>query len=304
MKALADYIHRRGLKAGLYTSPGPTTCGGYVGSYQHEAEDARRFAEWGFDFLKYDWCSYAGVAGGKDLAHLKKPYERMWGELQKLDRDIVLNLCQYGMGDVWTWGASCGNSWRTADDVGGSYNSLPTNILRDGFGLYANRQLHKFAGPGGWNDPDYLLLGYIMGPHGQARTPLTPNEQYAYVSLWSLVAAPLIFSGDITRLDDFTLGLLCNDEVIDVDQDPLGARPTAPRSKEHPRFGSASWRTARRRSGCSITARRRPPSRPIGRTSASTASRRFATSGGRKIWDSSRTAFPPPCRGTAWFLCG
>ena len=223
MKAMTDYIHRRGFKAGIYSSPGPTDCAGHVGSYRHETEDARRFAEWGFDFLKYDWCSYGTVAGGKDLAHLRKPYERMWSELQKVDRDIVLNLCQYGMGDVWKWGASCGNSWRTAGDLGWpSDREIYKNILRDGFGLYADRQLHKSAGPGGWNDPDYLLLGYVLGPHGQERTPLSPNEQYTYVSLWSLVAAPLIFSGDMNRLDDFTLGLLSNDEVIDVDQDPLG----------------------------------------------------------------------------------
>jgi alpha-galactosidase len=223
MKALTDYIHRRGFKAGIYSSPGPTDCAGHVGSYRHETEDARRFAEWGFDFLKYDWCSYGNVAGGKDLAHLKKPYERMWNELQKVDRDIVLNLCQYGMGDVWKWGASCGNSWRTAGDLGWpSDRDIYKNILRDGFGLYADRQLHKSASPGGWNDPDYLLLGYVLGPHSQERTPLSSNEQYTYVSLWSLVAAPLIFSGDMNRLDDFTLGLLCNDEVIDVDQDPLG----------------------------------------------------------------------------------
>ena len=219
MKGLTDYIHRRGLKAGLHTSPGPTDCGGFCGCYQHEAQDARRIAAWGFDFLKYDWCSYGNVAGGNDLAHLKKPYELMWGELQKVDRDIVFNLCQYGMGDVWKWGASCGNSWRTAGDLGEpSAANNYKNILRDGFGLYADRQLHKFAAPGGWNDPDYVLLGYLA----DGRTRLSPNEQYAYVSLWSLVAAPLIFSGDMTRLDDFTLGLLCNDEVIDVDQDPLG----------------------------------------------------------------------------------
>jgi alpha-galactosidase len=219
MKALADYIHRRGLKAGLHMSPGPTDCGGFCGCYQHEAQDARRIAAWGFDFLKYDWCSYGNVAGGNDLAHLKKPYERMWGELQKVDRDIVFNLCQYGMGDVWKWGASCGNSWRTAGDLGEpSAADCRKNILRDGFGLYADRQLHKFAAPGGWNDPDYVLLGCLA----DGRTRLTPSEQYAYFSLWSLVAAPLIFSGDMNRLDDFTLGLLCNDEVIDVDQDPLG----------------------------------------------------------------------------------
>ena len=200
------------------------TCGGYVGCYQHEAQDARQFAKWGFDFLKYDWCSYGQVAGGDKLPQLKKPYELMCAELKKLDRDIVLNLCQYGMGDVWEWGAaSGGNSWRTAGDLGGSFEGIPAALFRDVFGLYGRNELQKFNGPGGWNDPDYLLLGYLSNwKGGTAPTPLSPNEQYSHVSLWCLLAAPLIFSGDITRLDEFTLSLLCNDEVIEVDQDPLG----------------------------------------------------------------------------------
>ncbi len=223
MKALADYIHGKGLKAGLYTSPGPTTCGGYVGAYRHEAQDARQFARWGFDFLKYDWCSYEGVAGGKDRAHLKKPYELMYNELKKVDRDIVLNLCQYGMGKVWEWGASVGNSWRTAGDLGGSFTGIPAALFRDVFGLYGRNELQKYGGPGGWNDPDYLLIGYLSNwKGGSAPTPMTPNEQYSHVSLWCLLSAPLILSGDITRLDAFTLSLLTNDEVLDVDQDPLG----------------------------------------------------------------------------------
>ena len=221
MKALTDYIHQRGLKAGIYCLPGPidnpTHHGGYVGSYQHEAEDARCFAEWGFDFLKYDWCEFDKFTGRSSLADLQRPYALMWGELKKQNRDIVFNLCQFGMGDSWKWAATMGNSWRTAGDLGGR------SIFYDGFDLYANHQLHKFGGPGGWNDPDYLLLGYVFDDHGgTSRTRLTPNEQYTQVTLWSLVAAPLIFSGDMMRLDDFTLNLLCNDEVIDVDQDPLG----------------------------------------------------------------------------------
>ena len=113
-------------------------------------------------------------------------------------------------------------TYNQSRSVHSQIKDIPNKIIWDGSELYARRQLHKFAGPGGWNDPDYLLLGYIKGPHGPERTPLSPNEQYVQVSFWSLVAAPLIFSGDITRMDDFTLGLLCNDEVIDVDQDPLG----------------------------------------------------------------------------------
>jgi alpha-galactosidase len=225
MKALTDYIHAKGLKAGIYTGPGPLTCARHIASYQHEQQDVERFVEWGFDFLKHDWCSYRNIAGkNPDLAAMQKPYRLISEILRRQPRDIVLNLCQYGMGNVWEWGKEVGgHSWRTAGDLGGSFEEIGTALFRDGFDVYAQRELHKFGGPGGWNDPDYLLLGYLSNWKGQTvPTPLTPNEQYSHVSLWALVAAPLIFSGDITRLDDFTLGLLCNDEVIDVDQDPLG----------------------------------------------------------------------------------
>ena len=224
MKALTDYIHVRGLKAGIYTSPGPATCAGHEGAYQHEEADVARFVEWGFDFLKYDWCSYGNIAKGNSREELKKPYQLVGDILKRQPRDLVFNLCQYGMGNVWEWGKAVGgHSWRTAGDLGGSYEGIAAALFRDGFDVYARNELHKFGGPGAWNDPDYLLLGYLSNWRGQtALTPLTPNEQYTHVSLWSLVAAPLIFSGDLTRLDEFTLGLLCNDEIIDVDQDPLG----------------------------------------------------------------------------------
>jgi alpha-galactosidase len=224
MKALTDYIHSRGLKAGIYTSPGPLTCAGHVGAYKFEEKDVTRFAEWGYDFLKYDWCSYGDVARTDALPDLKKPYLLISELLKKQKRDIVLNLCQYGMGDVWKWGKEVGgNSWRTAGDLGGSFEGIGTALFRDGFDVYSRDSLHLYAGQGGWNDPDYLLIGYLSNWSGETvPTPLTPNEQYTQVSLWSLVAAPLILSGDITRLDDFTLSLLTNDEVIEVDQDPLG----------------------------------------------------------------------------------
>jgi alpha-galactosidase len=233
MKALTDYIHGKGLKAGIYSSPGPVDCADDEGSYQHEEQDARQFAAWGFDFLKYDWCSYGSIAGygygdiGKKqapLAALQKPYRQMGEILKRLDRDVVLNLCQYGMGDVWKWGREVGgHSWRTAGDLGETFEGIPATLFRDAFGLYGRNELQKYSRPGAWNDPDYLLLGYLSNWKGQtAPTPLLPNEQYAHVSLWCLLAAPLILSGDITRLDDFTLSLLTNDEVLEVDQDPLG----------------------------------------------------------------------------------
>jgi alpha-galactosidase len=222
MHGLADYIHGKGLKAGLYTSPGPWTCGGYVGAYEHEATDARKFAEWGFDFLKYDWCSYGSKAGGKAVVNLKKPYQQMWGELQKLERDIVFNLCQYGMGEVWQWGGEVGNSWRTTGDLGLERGAHLPGFYRIGM---SNARHWEFAQPGAWNDPDYILIGWVGDAHGMGegkKTTLTPNEQYSYMSMWSLMAAPLIFSGDMARLDAFTLNVLCNAEVIEVDQDPLG----------------------------------------------------------------------------------
>ena len=224
MVALTGYIHSLGLKAGIYTSPGPLTCGGYTGAYKHEEKTVARFVDWGFDFLKYDWCSYEKVVANDSISELQKPYLVISEILKKQNRDIILNLCQYGMGDVWKWGKSVGgNSWRTAGDLGGSFEEIGTALFRDGFDVYTNNELYKYGGPGGWNDPDYLLIGLLSNWKGSTvPTPLTPNEQYTQVSLWSLQAAPLILSGDITLLDEFTLSLLTNDEIIEVDQDPLG----------------------------------------------------------------------------------
>jgi len=222
MKALTDYIHAKGLKAGIYTSPGPRTCAGFTGSWQHEAQDARQFADWGFDFLKYDWCSYGEIAKNDpdpEPVKLKKPYKLMGDILKQQRRDIVFNLCQYGMGKVWEWGAEVGgHCWRTAGDLGFELDRIFAVALR-------NAQHRAWSKPGAWNDPDYIQIGYI----GDARRgglpapcPLSPNEQYAFMSLWCLMAAPLFYSGDMGRLDEFTINVLCNPEVIDVDQDPLG----------------------------------------------------------------------------------
>jgi alpha-galactosidase len=224
IKGMVDYIHGQGLKAGLYTGPGPWTCAGYVASYEHEQVDAEKFAEWGFDFLKHDWCSYRDVAGGKTLEHLQRPYKKMGDILQKLPRDIVYNLCQYGMGDVWTWGAEVeGNCWRTTGDLGLARGDLLPGFYSIGL---SNARHYEHAGPGRWNDPDYILIGYVGNARNQNEpgqlTTLTPNEQYSYMSMWCLMAAPLIFSGDMRRLDDFTLNILCNAEAIEVNQDPLG----------------------------------------------------------------------------------
>jgi alpha-galactosidase len=223
MKALTDYIHTKGLRAGLYTSPGPLTCQQFQGSYGHEEVDARKFAEWGFDFLKYDWCSYGDVSTGQGQERFRKPYRVMGKILEKLDRDIVYNLCQYGMGDVWTWGGGVGgNSWRTTGDLGLEKGERLPGFYHIGF---KNAEHFEYARPGQWNDPDYILIGWVGDAHDQGEgqpTKLTAHEQYSYMSMWSLMAAPLVFSGDMAKLDEFTLNILCNSEVIDVDQDSLG----------------------------------------------------------------------------------
>ena len=219
MKALTGYIHSYGLKAGLYSSPGPLTCGQFTGSYQHEESDARSYADWGFDYLKYDWCSYDQIAKDGSLSELQKPYKKMKSALEKVNRDILFSLCQYGNGNVWKWGGSVGgNTWRTTGDIMPNWESMS----KIGFNQEAAA---PYAKPGNWNDPDMLVVGWVGfgNPHP---TELTPNEQYTHISLWSLLSAPLLIGCDLTRLDDFTLNLLTNDEVIDIDQDPLGKQAT------------------------------------------------------------------------------
>ena len=216
MKGLTDYVHAKGLKTGIYSSPGPTTCAGFTASYQFEEKDARRWAEWGFDYIKYDWCSYGNIYKGKAIEEYQKPYVIMRQALNKVDRDIVFSFCQYGMGDVWKWGEKIGgNCWRTTGDITDSWISMS----RIGF----NQAGHEVnAGPGHWNDPDMLVVGLVgWGPQLHP-SRLTPDEQYTHISLWSLLSAPLLIGCDMTRMDPFTLNLLTNDEVIDINQDPLG----------------------------------------------------------------------------------
>jgi alpha-galactosidase len=221
MKALCDYIHDKGLKAGIYSSPGPQTCAGFTASYKFEDKDAQRYAQWGFDYLKYDWCSYGRIANtgrGRpmpELPVLKKPYQVMRAALDNVHRDIVYSLCQYGMGDVWQWGAEVGgNCWRTTGDITDTWSSM----AKIGFAQAGHEQ---FAGPGHWNDPDMLVVG-MVGWGKLHPTRLTPNEQYTHISLWCLLCSPLLIGCDMAQLDDFTLSLLTNDEVLEVNQDPLG----------------------------------------------------------------------------------
>ena len=224
MKAMADYIHGKGLRAGLYSSPGPSTCGGYTASYRHEVDDAKQWAAWGFDYIKYDWCSYGGVASKikagpnppSPLEVYQHPYAVMRDALAKQDRDVLFSFCQYGMGDVWKWGDQFGgNCWRTTGDINDSWGSMA--------GIGFSQSGHApYAGPGHWNDPDMLVVGKVGWGPKLHPTRLTPNEQYTHISLWSLLSAPLLIGCDMTQLDPFTFGLLSNDEVIAVNQDPLG----------------------------------------------------------------------------------
>ena len=220
MKALTDYVHAKGLKIGIYSSPGPKTCGGNEGSYQHEEQDARQFARWGFDYLKYDWCSYGNIAPNPSLEQMKKPYQMMHAALERQPRDIVFSLCQYGMGDVWKWGASVGgNCWRTGNDIVDTWTSVATI----GFGQVGHEQ---YGGPGHWNDPDMLVVGKVGWSANVRPTRLTVNEQFTHISLWALLDSPLLIGCDMTKLDDFTQGLLSNDEVLAVNQDSLGCQAT------------------------------------------------------------------------------
>jgi len=226
MQALTDHIHDKGLKAGIYATPGPRDCQDYEGSYQHEAQDAKTIAEWGFDLLKYDWCRYSEVykqlhESEQTIEAQKKPFELMDSLLGKQNRDILYYICQYGMGDVWKWGDALGELWRIGGDLahtfdkGGVYRIAKQNI-----------ELREFNGPGGWNDPDFLMLDTWRPPKdkgGPIRpVPFSPNEKYSYMSLWCMMSSPLFFCGDMSQLDEFDLNLLCNNEMVAINQDKLG----------------------------------------------------------------------------------
>ncbi|MCS7079290.1 MAG: putative Ig domain-containing protein [Chloracidobacterium sp.] len=222
MAALGDFLHAKGLLFGIYTSPGPFTCGRYVGSWRHEEADAQLYAKWGVDYLKHDWCSYEGIARQKTPEALQRPYAVMRAALDKTDRDIVYAICQYGMGEVWTWArnpAIRGNLWRTTSDIEDTWAS----VSAIGF---QHSPLARFAGPGGWNDPDMLVVGVVGWGEQTRPTRLTPDEQITHVTLWALLAAPLMLGCDLTQLNEFTRRLLTNPEVIAIDQDELGVAAT------------------------------------------------------------------------------
>ncbi|HJX96073.1 MAG TPA: glycoside hydrolase family 27 protein [Candidatus Acidoferrum sp.] len=246
MKALADYVHGKGLKLGIYSSPGPKTCAKFEGSYGHEEQDAQTYGAWGMDYLKYDLCSFGKImeaADSPEAAHklMVDAYEKMHKALLRTGRPMVYSLCQYGADAVWRWGASVGgNAWRTTGDISDKYSSM-TQI---GFGQAG---LAKYAGPGHWNDPDMLEVG---------NGGMNLEEYRTHMSLWALLAAPLLAGNDLSAMKPETIALLTNREVLAVDQDRLGkqadrvwaegtqeiwARPLADGSKAIGIFNRFDW---------------------------------------------------------------
>ncbi len=205
MKALADYVHSKGMKIGIYSSPGPKTCAGFEGSYQHEEQDAKTYAAWGIDYLKYDWCSARKVYQQSDM---QRVYQKMGDALKATGRPIVFSLCQYGLEDVWKWGATVGgNLWRTTGDISDNWRSMSQ------IGFDKQVGLEKYAAPGHWNDPDMLEVGNGM---------MTYEEYRTHMTLWAILAAPLLAGNDVRNMTEETKAILLNRDVIAIDQDKLG----------------------------------------------------------------------------------
>jgi alpha-galactosidase len=204
IKALADYVHERGLKLGIYTSAGVQTCAKTMpGSLDHEELDARTFADWGVDYLKYDNCN------NEDRPALER-YTRMRDALRATGRPIVYSICEWGQNKPWEWGADVGHLWRTTGDISDSWTSMMSLLEQ-------NAPLAPYAGPGHWNDPDMLEVG---------NGGMTTREYRSHFSLWAAMAAPLLIGTDLRKATPETMEILLNREVIAVDQDPLGVQGT------------------------------------------------------------------------------
>ena len=216
MKALADYVHARGLKLGIYSSPGPRTCAKFEGSYGHEAQDARTYAAWGVDYLKYDLCSFGAMLQSAGNGHAASPaavalqkqaYRKMHDALVATGRPIVFSLCQYGMSNVWEWGSDVGgNLWRTTGDISDKYDRM--SLIG-----FEQAGLSRYARPGHWNDPDMLEIG---------NGGMTLDEYKTHMSLWAILAAPLLAGNDLSKVTPEHLAILENKNAIAIDQDSLG----------------------------------------------------------------------------------
>ncbi|QOV40246.1 NPCBM/NEW2 domain-containing protein [Streptomyces ferrugineus] len=205
IKAVADYVHAKGLKFGIYTSAGTKTCNtaGFPGALGHEYSDARQFADWGVDYLKYDNCNNQGVDA-------KQRYETMRDALRATGRPIVYSICEWGENKPWEWAADVGHLWRTTGDISDNWGSM-LSILKQ------NLPLAPHAGPGHWNDPDMLEVG---------NGGMTDTEYRSHFSMWAIMAAPLLIGSDLRSASEETFDILGNREVIAVDQDPLGKQGT------------------------------------------------------------------------------
>jgi alpha-galactosidase len=211
IKALADYVHSKGLKFGIYSDAGRLTCGGRPGSQGHEYQDALTYARWGVDYLKYDWCS----TGDRNA---QEAYALMADALRQSGRDIVFSMCEWGTAKPWLWAQNIGNLWRTTGDISDDFGTKkkahdwehPMLQLLDW-----NEPLWPFAGPGHWNDADMLEVG---------NGGMTPVEYRSHFSLWAMMASPLMAGNDIAHMDDATKLILLNKEVIAIDQDKLGVQ--------------------------------------------------------------------------------
>ncbi|KMS56260.1 alpha-galactosidase [Novosphingobium barchaimii LL02] len=210
MKALTDYVHSRGLKIGIYSSQGPRTCAGYEGSYGHVMQDAQTYADWGFDYLKYDLCS--GEWFYDEAATVKRSYYEMGAALQATGRDFIFSLCEYGRFDVGSWGRDVGGQlWRTTGDITDDY---PT-MAKIGFDKNGKPE---WAGPHGFNDPDMLEIG---------NGGMSADEYRTHMTLWAMSAAPLMMGHDLRESTPETLAMLTNPRVIAVDQDAKGVQAKA-----------------------------------------------------------------------------
>lgn len=209
MKALADYIHSKGLKIGIYSDAGSQTCGGRPGSRGYEFQDAQTYANWGIDYLKYDWCNTEGLKA-------EGAYKTITAALRKAGRPIVLSICEWGNDKPWEWGQSVGHLWRTTGDIYNCFDCIKDHGTWKQLGVMAildsQEGLRKYAGPGHWNDPDMLEVGNGM----------VVNEDRAHFSMWAMIAAPLIAGNDLRNMSKQTLDILTNKEAVNVNQDKLG----------------------------------------------------------------------------------
>lgn len=213
--AVAEYVHARGLKFGIYSCTGTHTCAGKPASFGHEEIDARTFAEWGVDFLKYDHCYHPPGHSGKEA------YRRMGQALRATGRSILYSLCNWGVDEVWTWGAGVGgHMWRTTGDINDSWASIVD------LGFVRQQNLYPYAGPNHWNDPDMLVVGMYNQGH-VARGGCSDLEYRSHFALWCLLASPLMIGCDTRNMTDETRAILMNRELLAVNQDPLGVQAMA-----------------------------------------------------------------------------